>query len=295
MNAAQLFDRLCDLVCSGGPTNVGFHWAAFPHSFVRNGVLHARRRDAAVTIAPSGTSLEVRTWALNDIEDANLINLAAESRMLTDTPDMVDTVNRFRHSETIEQVFEMGTFLVHQVHMANMAVRFRTLLSRVPGLRLWSAEGFAPFMAEGDWHGYRVAFRARHQTVTLKILTQDDSIEALWIASETVKEPEFLSVLSDEEFEFYFLRLAARLEEAPFPYRFADLAAKPRHHDIVGKPIQNFPIIGWGHTPEEGYQRALESFSRIYPDLTPEENVGRIPLNMDERDFPKHKPAFTVL
>jgi hypothetical protein len=208
---------------------------------------------------------------------------------------MVDTVRRFRHSEPVEQVFEMGTFLVQQVHMANMSVRFRSLLSRVPGLRLWSAEGFAPFMAEGDWHGYRVAFRARHQTATLKILAQDDSVEALWVASETVEAPEFLSVLSDEEFEFYFLRLAARLEVAPFPYRFVDLATEPRHHDIAGKPIANLPIVGWGHTSEEGYQRAVQSFSRAYPDLNPEDNVGSVPLNMDEREFPKQKPAFRIL
>jgi hypothetical protein len=208
---------------------------------------------------------------------------------------MVDMVRRFRHSEPVEQVFEMGTFLVQQVHMANLSVRFRSLLSRAPGLRLWSTEGFAPFMAEGDWHGYRVAFRARHQTVTLKILPQDGSVEALWIASETVAEPEFLSVLSDEEFEFYFLRLAKRLETAPFSYRFADLATEPRHHDIVGKPVENLPIIGWGHTPEEGYRRALQSFLRAYPDLNPEEHVGQFPLNMDEREFPKQKPAFKVL
>lgn len=296
MYAADLFDDVCQLVCSNDAAmRAGFHWAAFPTAFVRDGVLHARRRDAAVTVARVGQSLEVRTWALNDINDADLVDLVAESRMLTDEPDMVDSIARFKHVEPAEQIFEMGAFLVQQVHMANMAVRFAGLLARVPGLSLWSAEGFAPFMAEGFWHGYRLVFRARQQTATLKILMPDDSVEALWVASETVDEPEFLSVMSDEEFVFYFLRLAERLEVAPFPYRFADLETEPRHYDIVGNPIRNLPIIGWGHSPEEGRQRAVESFLRAYPGADPEVSIARDPRNVDEREFPRERPDFAIL
>lgn len=295
MSAANLFDDVCRFVCSNDPaTKVGMHWMGFPRAFVREEVLHARRTDAALTIAPVDGALEVRTWAINNVEDINLIDLVAETRMLTDSPDVVDRIATFRHMETIDQVFEVGAFLVQQVHMASMVARFPDLMARVPGLRLWSAEGVAPFWAEGDWDGYRVTFRARHQTATLKVLLPGDSVEALWSASETVVEPDYLSVLSDEEFVMYFLRLAAKLDVAPFPYRFADLATSPRHLDIVGKAIPNSPFIGWGHTPEEGRQRAIDAFRRAYPGQDAEASIALLPSNMDDREFPSRRPAFTV-
>jgi hypothetical protein len=171
----------------------------------------------------------------------------------------------------------------------------------IPGLQIVTADGFAPFQAEGFIHELPFYFRLRHGTVMLQVgQLSGDAVNGHILYSVNVmsKLPE-----THGGFATLMLELVPNLEKMPFQWKFSSNVIEVEEDWSAKTNGYKTTLYGWGHTPEEALEYVKQDLgSRFNYDCTPEmrENIWRLrdvnptPLNEDNRIKPFIEPIFTV-
>ncbi len=183
--------------------------------------------------------------------------------------------------------------------------RLEFLDAVIPGIRVHSLGGIAPFQADGIWGPYEWYYRERGGGADLRlapIATFPSAQESLYSSSAEVKE-----FAGSEGWLTRFLQLWEQLERSPYLYEFTAREVHLRKTDEGIVPLITGEMTtqaGWGHTPEEawlnaaaympyfaehmGWTRELQKRRRELMD------ISKTPLGSDERVYPESDPDFSV-
>lgn len=178
----------------------------------------------------------------------------------------------------------------------------------IPTLIVSSAGGWMPFQAEGLLHNHPFYFRSEQGSANLRVGEIDGDAPYL---SDSTLYSSYISYDEQEDekenFPALMVKLVPLLKKSPFLWEFE--ANEVMHDDtdsrkytVLDKPAQ-YPLHGWGFTPEEGYLDAIEPkkiFERVGWDydfqkqLILERNPKSTPINADTRKYPETVPNWTV-
>jgi hypothetical protein len=183
--------------------------------------------------------------------------------------------------------------------------RMEFLQDAIPGIRVHSLGGIAPFEADGIWGPYEWYYRERGGGADLwlaPIATFPGAQAALYSSGAEVKE-----FAGSAGWITRFLKLWERLERSPYLYEFSAREVYLRKTEWGIVPFVTGEVTtqaGWGHTPDEawlnvasyipyfeeqrGWTRELQAERRELMD------ISKQPLNKDERVYSKIAPDFTV-
>lgn len=184
--------------------------------------------------------------------------------------------------------------------------RMSFLDSVVPGIRVHSLGGIAPFQADGIWGPYEWYYRERGGGADLRlapIATFPSAQESLYGSGAEVKE-----FAGSEGWVSRFLTLWEKLSRSAFLYEFPAREV----HVIQGAQGLELQLTGettveasWGHSPQEarqnaaGYHPYLDEKLGWTRELQAERRelmeISEEPINSDNRDYPAEDPRFIVL
>lgn len=183
--------------------------------------------------------------------------------------------------------------------------RMKFLQDAIPGIRVHSLGGIAPFQADGVWGPYEWYYRERGGGADLRlapIATFPSAQESLYGSGAEVKE-----FAGSEGWISRFLKLWERLEHSPYLYEFPAREVHLRKTDEGIAPLitgESTTQAGWGHTAEEAWLNAA-AYAPYFEDhlgwtreLQEERRelmeISTTPLNSDERVYPEIDPDFSV-
>lgn len=175
----------------------------------------------------------------------------------------------------------------------------------IPGLKVHSLGGIAPFQADGIWGPYEWYYRERGGYASLRlapIATFPGAQEALYSAKGEVAE-----FSGPEGWVPRFLKLWEKLERSPFLYEFPAREVNYEKTEgglelvLTGEDILQ---PGWGYSPTDAWLNTAQ-YSAYYEEYfgwTKElqekrrelMEISKEPANRDERVYPLEDPDFTV-
>lgn len=173
----------------------------------------------------------------------------------------------------------------------------------IPGLVITSAGGACPFQALGTLKGFPFYLRARGEWVTLHLSAPGADpvgFEPLYHAG--MAAPFAFGV---QEFCEFMLKLVVELEKSPFRWEFEGykLSYPDEKKWEAVRTEERETNLGWGVTPEEGWEKTQEVSEYLLGYGCTEEmqkrfmelrEVSKTPLNQDTRVFPEVDPIFEV-
>lgn len=180
---------------------------------------------------------------------------------------------------------------------------WKFLAEFIPGLKITSAGGMAPFQALGTLHGYPFYFRARHEWATLQLSAPGtDPVGWEHIYYSSSEAPFFVDA---RVFCELMLKLVPELKRSPFRWQFEGHKLHfpdPKKWEAV-QSDEKETYYGWGVNPEEGWsetQKVSEYLlengctEEVQLEMTKLRDISKIPLNQDDRIFPEVDPVFEV-
>lgn len=183
--------------------------------------------------------------------------------------------------------------------------RMSFLEAAIPGLKVHSLGGIAPFQADGIWGPYEWYYRERGGGAELRlapIATFPGAQGTLYSAQ--AEAPEFAGF---EGWLRRFLQCWENLERSPFLYEFpAREVYTTRQDEVLVNVVTGEDHLqpGWGHSPTDAwlnaaaYQPYMDEHFGWTRELQEERRelmeISREPANLDERAYPLEDPDFTV-
>jgi len=177
----------------------------------------------------------------------------------------------------------------------------------IPGLKVHSLGGLAPFQADGIWGPYEWYYRERGGGASLRLApigTFPAAADGLYGAHQSADE-----FAGSTGWVSRFLELWEQLSVAKFLYEFSAreiFVEKDEDSGLFslrdsGKLISQY---GWGHSPEEAWletQGFIQYFEEklgwsreLQREWRERMGISRTPSNADERVFPTSAPDFRV-
>lgn len=176
-----------------------------------------------------------------------------------------------------------------------------------PGLLISSAGGIVPFQAEGLIDGYPFYYRDRHGWASLTIGEKDGEPPYLMDGSLYSAGVETEEFGGGDNFLKNLTKLIPALERSPFLYHFEgwalDYDTYENGYTSFRKTDMKETIYGWGQNVDEAweYVHKFKEHMREYgwdEDFQSRkieaQEIGRVPVNQDERVFPEPEPVFRV-
>lgn len=138
---------------------------------------------------------------------------------------------------------------------------WKHLADRIPGLIISSADGIACYQAEGLLHGLPFYFKAKQGSASLSVGSVSGGFpylpgDALYFSDHF----DCSYLMSHEEFEELMLKMVPTLKRAPILWEFPCRKLEYVDGKWTGKATDEMDMeLGWGHTPEEGYEATKET------------------------------------
>lgn len=183
--------------------------------------------------------------------------------------------------------------------------RMDFLEAAIPGLKVHSLGGIAPFQADGIWGPYEWYYRERggHGELRLApIATFPGAQEALYNAHSEVSE-----FVGTEGWIRRFLASWERLERSPFLYEFPAKEVYIEGEEGAKRTVvtgEDTVQAGWGYSPTDAwldaarYQPFYEEYFGWPKELQEARRelmeISKEPINRDERVYPLEDPDFAV-
>lgn len=244
-----------------------------------------------VRAVPSGRRWKIRAWAAESHLDAVTAELALEVLASSPEPATLETLMSLddvlrAHSSSALKPAALWSYLRRVMEQARLTFDTAGLRAQVPALTVSRAE-LDPWKVRvaGVWDGFAFELKIQYGSASLTV-GDSGSVEPLWFSGMYFELGEMAP--SWEQVTPVLVTLAQRIERAPFVYLFTRAKAT----------VEETPWESSGRSAQDAFENLLTRVSRLREQgyLVGGEfgAFDPVPLNRDERRFPKTLPAFEV-